>query len=624
MCRLFPLLLLVACQDYDLKANDDDPGVATDPEDTDGTGATTDDACPPLTADPEAVPRNDACDFEISGFEPVVAWDVPGRRSEALPVVGDIDGDGRPEIVAIWNEGLLGPGSIEVLHGDGSGTLWADDTYKLGYGSAPALADLDGDGSPEIIVVVEYQTSLFGSGDYTLLAYDATGGVAWETEHFVDREFDYATGVIVSDMDHDGSPEVIAGNVIFNADGTTRTASNYDSRGCPADAGVLKEGAFPAVADLDLDGEEELITGNTITDIDGRSLWRDASYSDGAVGVANLDGDPEGEFVVTMYNQVRAHDTDGTLIWGPLTFRTANILASTAIADIDGDGEVEIVTAGGNELRAINADGSTLWTTGITDESGATGASIFDFDGDGVPEVVYIDEIKMYAFNGADGAVKFSSDEHGSVTMYDYPVIADVDSDGHAEIVVVHDVYSTGLSVYEDANDSWAPARDVWNQHAYSITNINDDLSVPVTATQNFTTYNNWHSALALAPGESLAADVSGQILDLCELDCARGVLPVLVRVNNTGSTVVPAGLPLALYAIDGADVTLVGTAVTANDLPTDVSTGGIEILADAALVGDAASLYLVVDDDGTGTGALTECLEEDNGYLFEGGPFCD
>ena len=624
MRRLLPTLLLLGCQDYNLKKNEETTGLGTDTNGTDPTDPVTGDACPPLTADPEAVAPNDACDFEVSGFEPVVAWDVPNRRSDALPVVGDIDGDGLPEIVVIWNDGLLGPGSIDVLHGDGSGSLWSDDSYNLGYGGAPALADLDGDGSPEIVVVVEYQTSLFGSGDYTLLAYAADGSVAWESAHFVDREFDYASGVIVSDMDHDGSPEVIAGNVIFNADGTTRTASNYDSRGCPADGGFLKEGAFPAVGDLDLDGQEELITGNTITDIDGRSLWRDASYSDGAVGIANLDGDPEGEFVVTMYNQVRAHDTDGTLLWGPLEFRTANILATPAIGDIDGDGEVEIITAGGNELRAINADGSTLWSARVTDESGATGASIFDFDGDGIPEVVYIDEIEMIAFNGADGVIKFYSDEHASATMYDYPVIADVDSDGHAEIVVVHDAFSTGLSVYEDLNDSWAPARGVWNQHAYSITNINDDLSVPATATQNFTNYNNWHSALALPPGATLGADVGGQILDLCSLDCDAGSLRVLVRVNNTGSSDIPAGLPIALYAIDGGDVTLVGTAATEQPLATGVSTAGIEIVADAALVAGAESLYLVVDDDGTGTGTVAECLEEDNGFRLDGGPFCD
>jgi len=623
MSRLLLLLPLAGCQDYNLDGLKDRTGV--DSGTSDSTDVPTDDgeACPTLRADPVPVTPNDACHFEVSSFEPVVAWDVPGRRSNALPVVADIDQDGMPDIVAIWNELLLGPGSIEVLRGDGSGTLWADDTYNLGYGSAPAVADLDGDGSPEIVVPVEYQSSLFGSGDYTLLAYDADGNVVWESEHFVDKEFDYSTGVIVSDMNHDGSPEVIAGNVILHADGTTRTVSPYDSRGCPADAGFLKEGAYPAVADLDLDGQEELITGNTITDIDGRAIWRNAFYSDGAVGVANLDGDPEGEFVVTMYNEVRAHDTNGDLLWGPTDFRTANILASPAIGDIDADGEVEIVTAGGNEIRAMNADGSTLWTARVTDESGATGASIFDFDADGIPEVVYIDEVEMIAFNGSDGAIKFHTNEHSSATMYDYPVIADVDANGHADIVVVHDSWSSGLSVYRDLADSWAPARQLWNQHAYSITNINDDLSVPTTAVPNFTVYNNWHSALALPPGGALAADVTGEILEVCELDCDAGSLRVLVRVNNTGSQVVPAGLPVALYGTSGTGSELLATGATASDLNPELSTGGIELVVDAAALDGVTGLYLVVDDDGTGTGRLAECLEDDNGYLLDGA-VCD
>lgn len=623
MWRFTPLLTALACSDYNLDDLTDKNGTGLEDSDPTDPTVTDGEACPTLSAEPEPVTPNDACHFEVSGFEPVVAWDVPGKRSDGLPVVADVDQDGMPDIVAIWNTLLLGPGTIEVLRGDGSGTLWADDTYNIGFGSAPAVADLDGDGSPEIVVPVEYQTSLFSNGDYTVLAYSAEGDVVWESEHFLERELDYATGIIVSDMDHDGSPEVIAGMVILNADGTTRSVSPYDSRGCPADAGLLKEGTFPAVADLDLDGQEELITGNTITDIDGRSIWRDARYSDGGVGVANLDADPEGEFVVTMYNQVRAHDTNGDLLWGPTEFRTANILSSPAIGDIDGDGEVEIITAGGNELRAFNADGTTLWTARVTDESGATGASIFDFDADGVPEVVYIDEVEMIAFNGADGAIKFHSAEHASATMYDYPVIADVDANGHADIVVVHDAWSTGLSVYRDVADSWAPARQTWNQHQYSITNINDDLSVPTTATQNFTVYNNWHSAMALPPGEALAADVTGEILQLCELDCDAGSLRVLVRVNNTGSAVIPAGLPIALYGTTSDDPVLLATSATGADLNPEVSTGGIELVVDAAALDGVTGLYLVVDDDGTGTGRVAECLEDDNGFLLDGA-VCD
>ena len=55
--------------------------------------------------------------------------------------------------------------------------------------------------------------------------------------------------------------------------------------------------------------------------------------------------------------------------------------------------------------------------------------------------MVYIDEVEMAAYDGATGALKFYSTEHSSATIFDYPVIADVDGDDHAEIVVCHDGY---------------------------------------------------------------------------------------------------------------------------------------------------------------------------------------
>lgn len=614
MSRLvLPLLVLAGCQDYDLQAKDDNPDGMSDSGDTDGPDTGSDDACAPLSADPVDVPTNDACDYAIGGFEPIVEWDIPGARSNSLPVVADLDGDGVPEVVFSKLQGLLSA-TIEVYHGDGSGRMWSDAT-PTAYGSAPAVADLDGDGHPEVLAVTD-------SDGYAIRAMSWDGRFLWESEKFEGDHFNWATGPIVSDMDHDGSPEIVAGKVILNADGTTRGIGGYTSIGCPADAGWLKEGAFPAVADIDLDGVEEVIAGNAIYSPDGDVLHRNGLYPDGAVSVANLDGDPEGEWVSVSWNAIYAFDTDGSLLWGPLSPLNANILSSPAIGDIDGDGEVEILVAGGNELWALNADGTLLWDYPVVDMSGATGASIFDFDADGVPEVVYIDEVQMVALNGADGAEKFWSDEHSSATMYDYPVIADVDADGHAEILVVHDSWSSGMSVYGDRTDSWAPVRGVWNQHAYSITNINDDLSVPTTAVPNFTRYNSYHSALALAPGEFLAADVASEILDVCEKDCDDGELRVLVQVRNTGSATIEAGMSVALYArFDDGD-RLLGVTTLADAVPVERSSPGIEFVVDAAEVAGAEALWVAADDDGTGTGALSECLETDNGFQLDG-PFC-
>ena len=623
---VLPLLpvALIACSDFNLQGLDkQDPGhddtkdTAFDPEEED-LGA-----CEPAEFPPEACAIDDSCHFEVAGFDPTVVWETDQAYVASLPVVGDIDRDGMPDIV-INEAGILSTGDLHAYRGDGSGELWSTSGAKTGFGAHPALADLDGDGWTEVLVVRMYEMSLFGTGEYTVVAFDFEGNEVAESEHFIDAEFDYATGVIVSDMDHDGSPEVVAGRAILNADLSTRGVGRV-GRGCPAYVGIMMygEGAQPAIADMDLDGTEEVVVGNAFYDPDGNTIMEIRGGTDGAVAIANLDSDPEAEFVRTDYNQVQAYDTDGSTLWGPLTNKSANILSIPAIADVDSDGIPEVATAGGNVLWVLNGeDGSLLWQTKVHDESGATGAAFFDFEGDGELEVVYIDEVAMYAFAGSDGTIKFQSNAHGSDTMYDYPVIADVDANGHADIVVAHDGYSSGMSVYRDKNDSWAPARQVWNQHSYTITNINDDLSVPATQTQNFTVYNSYHSGLAGAPGEAIGADLSAEILASCVDDCDRGWFIVTARVQNNGTSEVPAGTLVSIYAeIDGVDTPLT-TEALADPVASGMTSEAITFAVAKEDIASAKKLWVYADDNGGKTGTVAECDETDNGAVVKG-PFC-
>jgi hypothetical protein len=130
-----------------------------------------------------------------------------------------------------------------------------------------------------------------------------------------------------------------------------------------------------------------------------------------------------------------------------------------------------------------------------------SGASVFDFDGDHRAELVYADQCFMRIFDGVTGEVKFSV-PRSSLTRWEYPVIADVDGDSHTEIVTGSNDYDAGgvacpatdplnmhqnvafkathgITVWSDHDHKWAGSRPIWNQHSYSVTNVNDDGTIP-------------------------------------------------------------------------------------------------------------------------------------------------
>ncbi len=624
---LLGLAILAACNDYQLD-NKDDPAdtpqdtAVTEPTDPTDTEPPPED-CPGAEQDAVEVGVSDVCVPKAGSFTPIVEWDYGsgGELSYATVAVGDLNGDGMPDIAANV-AGFFGNGDLVLLNGDG--TVIREIPEEFAYGSSPAIGDLDGDGVIEIIIVHEYASSFLQTGSYSLVCYHVDGTKVWESDKFVGDDFDYATAPAISDMDHDGFAEVVAGRVILNFDGTTRGVGAYGrgSYGQVALGGVtIDESSVSAVVDLDLDGVEEVVVGNAVYDPDGNAIWYDPSQDDGMIAIANLDADPEGEIIASTYDTVRAMDTDGTLLWGPIALPGANIVSPAAIEDIDLDGMPEIVVAGGNQLRAINHDGTTLWTAPVTDMSGASGASMFDFEGDGQPEVVYIDEVEMVAYDGLTGAVKFYNTDHGSVTMMDYPVIADVDGDDHAEILVAHSAFTTAFSVYGDLDDTWAPARKVWNQHGYSIENVNDDLSIPVTATPGFTTHNSWHSAYGREVGEVLP-DLMGEIVDVCDLTCDRGLVDVTFRLLNLSADPFYPGVPLALYARVGGVEELLAVVLTSEVVDGGWSTPTWTISVDAALLTDAEAVVLRVDDNGSGVGSHVECVETNNDFEWAG-PFC-
>jgi hypothetical protein len=78
-----------------------------------------------------------------------------------------------------------------------------------------------------------------------------------------------------------------------------------------------------------------------------------------------------------------------------------------------------------------------------------------------------------------------------SCTWFEYPLVADVDGDGNAELLAVANNNcglgtDRGVFVFGDPDDDWVLTRPIWNQHTYHITNVRIDGSIPPVEDHNW------------------------------------------------------------------------------------------------------------------------------------------
>jgi len=417
---------------------------------------------------------------QYTGLFPTVDPDVPGNHRsigayESLdadtvrqnivgsPAVADLDGDGSLEIVVptlsgalhVWQaDGTPRPGfPVFVDQGLCSPLMRSDDVRTdCGIFGTPALADLDDDGSLDIIV---------GAMDQHLYVWDADGELLDGFPTYVqagpdlpDVQMEVAriiSSPAVGDLDGDGDLEIVLGTgqtagsdfagygLLYGLDHTGATLPGFPIAIFAGFAGALPyigEGVVvsPALVDMDGNGDLEIVASamadpGTIYDHDG-SDHADISAAIGAYGSQSNVGDPA---VLLMAANPSVGDLDGDgvpdvfaggsgisyglniVAWSrrfehqhvlmgyrgepageslqpfpgfPRVVEDIQFFGSPVLADLTGDGAVEVVNGTTYVTRAFAGDGSEPAGPWFTGGWQMAGVSVGDLDGDGFLDLV--------------------------------------------------------------------------------------------------------------------------------------------------------------------------------------------------------------------------------------------
>ncbi|MBS1544287.1 MAG: VCBS repeat-containing protein, partial [Bacteroidetes bacterium] len=467
--------------------------------------------------------------------------------------VGDMNHDGVPDVVVTskWNStiqvvstttnGTWKPGDIMGDFRTPGSKIFPKAGSNYVFEHEVAIADINKDGIGEMFAIASERG---GSPNNKPVRFFLTGfqyavknlNPLWNA---VDLGPDRPGSIGVADFDGDGKAEVYLRNQIYAAEsgkkladggGTWDTQINSapvavnilgDSKlelvcgnfiyGVPSLAGralvalsVLKDmntiGAikfFPkGFNDVNEYGVDQASSTST-ADFDGDGFID--VFMTGAINCSGNEAVPCGNNITTIFYWNVQKNTISTYAPPDPTYPATGWSWGTGrinLGDANGDGKMEALFLAGSQLFCLAADATgnltQLWVRTINDPfSGILALTVYDFDNDGKPEVVYRDTQELVITDGQTGQVKKWSAPCSSHTWTEGPVVADVNGDGNTDICVP--CYTNGAittntaqqqslgqtRLYYSSTNAWIPTRQVWNQHGYFVTNINDNLTLP-------------------------------------------------------------------------------------------------------------------------------------------------
>ena len=334
-------------------------------------------------------------------FASPVTYDTGGIETEAV-AAEDLNGDGYPDLVianACGSNSTCTAGSVTVLLNNGNGTFGKAVAYGSGgvQPLAVAVADVNGDGKPDIVVANSCVSVTGTAGcttDGSVAVLLGNGDGTFQTAVSYDSGGFFARWVVIADINLDGKPDLIVVNrcgtssvcsgdstvavLLGNGDGTFQTAVNYDTGGTGSEA--------VAVADVGGNDNPDLIVANQ------------------CLGACNGFPGPQSTVGVLLGNG------DGTFQSVVNYVTNAWAISNIAVADVNGDGKLDLAVSspceaeyaecdqggGGVAVLLGNGDGTLQAPSQFSIGNYEGGlVAIQDVNGDGKPDLVVSAECGM-------------------------------------------------------------------------------------------------------------------------------------------------------------------------------------------------------------------------------------
>jgi hypothetical protein len=403
---------------------------------------------------------------------------------------GDVNGDGRPDIVVAGGSSSTG-GTVSVqlnLGGRSFGVAEVVHTRASVAIVAVALADVDGDRDLDLVVAYDSTSSSLG------VLRNNGGTFASPVYTTLTTDGERARSLAVADVDGDGDLDAVVGTgrTISTLSGSVAVARNNGTGTMVASPALAAGGVVDAVraADLDADGDLDLAaavrTQNCVT-----VFWNDGGFSAGStlnlpadslpsgLAAGDLDGDGDNDLAVLSESSetVQVLLNGGGRTFGAAAaysvFSDSTSFRDLTAADVDADGDLDLLAPSRGTRLLENLGGGTFVVSQVDAGDSLVAVRSADFDGDARPDLLAARGTTAYAVTYGGGAA-WPWVRGYAPGSFPTPVPVDLDGDTDLDLVVSHlapgSTMTRWISVYRNRGDGRLSLDGTLNPNVVSVT----------------------------------------------------------------------------------------------------------------------------------------------------------